>query len=149
MEQEKEQNKAPEQQQTETPEQPRRKKSSQEGDSGSEERFFKTGELLVGSAMIFIGFLNVFLSISSGHEINAFPLVIYFAGMALWAHGAVEQVNIKYAVMAISIIVALAFFHYGEVLFWHKQLVFWGTIAMGVFFMFKPEKPRHQSDHGS
>lgn len=144
-----EHNRAPDREQPEASEKPRRKSPSQDGDSGSDERYFKTSELLVGSAMIFIGFLNVFLSISSGHEINAFPLVIYFAGMALWAHGAVEQANIKYTVMAISIVVALAFFHYGQVLFWHKQLVFWGTIAMGVFFMLKPEKPRHRSDHQS
>jgi len=38
-------------------------------------------------------------------------------------------------------VLALAIFHYGEVLFWHKQVVFWGTIAAVIFFTFKTAPP--------
>lgn len=106
-------------------------------DASREDRLLKTAELLIGTAMIFIGFLNVFLSISGGFEISVFPLIIYFAGMAIWSHATVQQPTVRYAVISTAIVLALAIFHYGEVLFWHKQVVFWGTIAMVSFFMFR------------
>lgn len=106
-------------------------------DPAREDRLLKTAELVLGTTMIFIGFLNVFLSISGGFEISVFPLIIYFAGLATWAHGTIQQPTVRYTVMCGAIILALAIFHYGEVLFWHKQAVFWGTVAMVSFFMFK------------
>jgi len=107
-----------------------------------EDKQMQVAMRMVGSAMVFIGFLQVFLSASTGAEINIFPMIIYFAGMALWAYSSVENVTVKYAVMAGSTVCALAFLHFGEVLFWHKYVIYWGTIAMVVFFMFKsPPKP--------
>jgi len=97
---------------------------------------------MVGSAMVFIGFLQVFLSASTGAEISIFPLIIYFSGMAMWAYSSVENLTVRYTVMALSLLCAMAFMHFGEVLFWHKYLIYWGTIGVVVFFMFKnPKKP--------
>jgi hypothetical protein len=97
---------------------------------------------MVGSAMVFIGFLQVFLSASTGAEISIFPMIIYFSGMAMWAYSSVENLTVRYTVMGLSLLCALAFMHFGEVLFWHKYLIYWGTIAVVVFFMFKtPKKP--------
>lgn len=110
-------------------------------EESAEERQLTTAELMIGTAMMFIGFLNVLLSISGGFEINVFPLILYFAGMAIWAHASIRNVTVRYAVVIGSIVLALAFFHYGEVLFWHKQAVFWTTIALVGFFMFKGSKP--------
>ncbi|MEW6543053.1 MAG: hypothetical protein AB1411_05530 [Nitrospirota bacterium] len=109
-----------------------------------EDRQLQTAEMIVGTAMMFIGFLNVFLSISSGFEINVVPLILYFAGMAIWAHAKIANPTIRYIVITAAVALALGFFHYGEVLFWHKQVLFWATVAMVVFFMFKtaaPSKP--------
>jgi hypothetical protein len=111
-------------------------------DEESEDRQMKVGMRMVGSAMVFIGFLQVFLSASTGAEITVFPMILYFTGMALWAYSSIENITIRYTVIILSIICALAFFHFGEVLFWHKYLIYWGTIALVVFFMFKnPIKP--------
>jgi hypothetical protein len=118
---------------------PRRPDKREE--ESAEDRHLATAELMIGTAMIFIGFLNVLLSISGGFEINVFPLILYFAGMAIWAHAAIRNVTLRYTVVVASIVLALAFFHYGEVLFWHKQAVFWTTIALVGFFMFKGSKP--------
>ncbi len=97
---------------------------------------------MVGSAMVFIGFLQVFLSASTGAEISIFPMIIYFSGMAMWAYSSVENLTVRYTVMGLSLLCALAFMHFGEVLFWHKYLIYWGTIGVVVFFMFKsPKKP--------
>lgn len=97
---------------------------------------------MVGSAMVFIGFLQVFLSASTGAEISIFPMIIYFGGMAMWAYSSIENLTVRYSVMVGAIICALAFLHFGEVLFWHKYVIYWGTIALVVFFMFKsPKKP--------
>ncbi len=98
--------------------------------------------LMVGTALMFIGFLNVFLSISGGFEINIVPFLIYFGGLAVWANAAVETPAIRYSVMATAIVLALGLFQYGEVLFWHKQVLFWTTIIIVMYFMFvEPKKP--------
>lgn len=98
--------------------------------------------LMVGTALMFIGFLNVFLSISGGFEINIMPFLIYFAGLAIWANAAIETPILRYGVMAMAIVLALGLFQYGEVLFWHKQVLFWVTIIIVMYFMFvEPKKP--------
>ena len=108
----------------------------------NEDKQMQVAMKMVGSAMVFIGFLQVFLSASTGAEISIFPMIIYFGGMAMWAYSSVDNVIVKYSIMAASAVCALAFMHFGEVLFWHKYLIYWGTIALVVFFMFKsPKKP--------
>jgi cation transport ATPase len=117
-------------------------RSSSESGSGShEERQFTIAEMMVGTTMMFVGFLNIFLSISGGFEISVFPMVLYFAGMAIWGHAVVKNPTVRYTLITVTVAVALAFLHYGEVLFWHKQLVFWGTVVLVVFFMFKTSNP--------
>ncbi|MBI3603232.1 MAG: hypothetical protein HY205_02120 [Nitrospirae bacterium] len=116
-----------------------------DGGSG-EDRQFNTAEMMVGVAMMFVGFLNVLLSISGGFEINAVPLLLYFAGMAVWAHATIANLSIRYTVITVAVTFALGFFHYGEVLFWHKQVVFWATIAMVAFFMFQPTLEKKKGD---
>jgi hypothetical protein len=98
--------------------------------------------VMVGTALMFIGFLNIFLSISGGFEINVVPFLIYFGGLAVWANAAIEMPAVRYGVMGAAIVLALGFFHYGEVLFWHKQVVFWSTVLIVMYFMFnEPKKP--------
>ncbi|HEY7128066.1 MAG TPA: hypothetical protein VH332_00220 [Nitrospira sp.] len=110
-------------------------------DSGGDHQIRVMG-VMVGTALMFIGFLNVFLSISGGFEINVVPFLIYFGGLAVWANAAIEIPMVRYGVMAGAIALALGFFHYGEVLFWHKQVVFWATVVIVMYFMFnEPKKP--------
>ncbi len=97
---------------------------------------------MVGSAMVFVGFIQVFMSSSTGAEISIFPLMLYFAGLALWAHSSVKIPAVRYLVIAFSLICAAGFYELGEVLPWHKTVIYWGTIAMVVYFMFQnPVKP--------
>jgi hypothetical protein len=110
-------------------------------DSGGDRQAHVAG-MMVGTALMFIGFLNIFLSISGGFEINVVPFLIYFAGLAVWANSVLENPTWRYAVMGVAILLGLAFYHYGEVLFWHKQAVFWTTVVIVVYFMFnEPKKP--------
>lgn len=97
--------------------------------------------LMAGTALMFIGFLNILLSISGGFEINVMPVLLYFAGLAMWANAVVENPTVRYSVMGFAIVGALVFFHMGEVLFWHKQVIFWSTVVMVMFFMFKTSRP--------
>jgi hypothetical protein len=111
-------------------------------DSGSDHQMHVIG-LMIGTALMFIGFLDVFLSISGGFEINVVPFLIYFGGLAVWANAAIDNPIVRYGVMTAAIALALGFFHYGEVLFWHKQVVFWSTIVIVMYFMFnEPKKPK-------
>lgn len=98
--------------------------------------------MMVGTALMFIGFLNIFLSISGGFEIDVVPLLIYFAGLAVWANSVIENPTWRYSIMAVAILLALGFYHYGEIHFWHKQVVFWATVVIVMYFMFhEPKKP--------
>lgn len=97
--------------------------------------------MIVGSALVFLGFLTVFLSISGGFEIDYKPLVLYFSGLAIWAYSAITNLALRYVVMTVAITLALAIAHYGEVHFWHKQVVFWGTVIMVSYFMFTTAAP--------
>ena len=112
-----------------------------EDDSGSDNQMRVAG-MIVGTALIFIGFLDIFLSISGGFEIDVIPLLIYFGGVAVWANAVVENMTLRYSVIGASLLLAAIFFHYGEVLFWHKQVVFWSTVVVVMYFMFnEPKKP--------
>lgn len=104
----------------------------------------KVAMKMVGSAMVFIGFIQVFLSASTGAEITIFPMLLYFSGMALWAHSSVKIPTVRYLIIVFSIMCAIGFIELGEVLFWHKYVIYWGTIAMVVFFMF--QNPKKISD---
>lgn len=102
----------------------------------------KVAMKMVGSAMVFVGFIQVFLSASTGAEITIFPMILYFSGLALWAHSSVKNVSVRYVVIGLCIVCILGFLQLGEVLFWHKYVIYWGTIAMVVYFMFQnPKKP--------
>ena len=112
-----------------------------EEDSGGDNQMRVAG-MIVGTALIFIGFLDVFLSISGGFEIDVIPFLIYFGGVAVWANAVVENLTIRYSVIAGALLLAAVFFHYGEVLFWHKQVLFWSTVVVVMYFMFnEPKKP--------
>ncbi len=108
-------------------------------ESNSDRQFHVIG-MMIGTALMFIGFLDVFLSISGGFEINVVPLLIYFGGIAVWANAVIENPTVRYSLMAGSVLISLAFFHYGEVLFWHKQVIFWSTIVVVMYFMFHEPK---------
>ena len=73
-----------------------------------------------------------------------FPLILYFAGITVWAHATIVNPAVRYTVMIGAITAALAFFQYGEVLFWHKQVIFWATVTMVAFFMFKTATPKER-----
>ncbi len=106
----------------------------------------KVAMKMVGSAMVFIGFIQVFLSVGIGAEISIFPMILYFAGLALWAYSSVTIPAVRYGVIAFSLLCILAFIQLGEVLFWHKYVIYWGTIALVVYFMFQnPKQPSKPS----
>lgn len=102
----------------------------------------KVAMKMVGSAMVFVGFIQVFLSLNTGAEITIFPIILYFSGLALWAHSSVKNVSVRYVVIGLSIVCIFLIHQLEEVLFWHKYVIYWGTIAMVVYFMFQnPKKP--------
>ena len=110
-------------------------------DSGGDNQLRVAG-MIVGTALIFIGFLDIFLSISGGFEIDYIPFLIYFGGVAVWANAVVENTTLRYGLIGSALLLAAVFFHYGEILFWHKQVVFWGTVVVVMYFMFnEPKKP--------
>jgi hypothetical protein len=113
----------------------------QDEDSGNE-RQMRVAGMIVGTALIFIGFLNVFLSISGGFEIDFVSFLIYFGGVAVWANAVIENMTLRYSLIGASLLLSAVFFHYGEVLFWHKQVLFWTTVVVVMYFMFnEPKKP--------
>jgi hypothetical protein len=112
-------------------------------DPGSaEETHLHVAEMMVGTAMIFVGFLTVLLSISGGFEINVLPVILYFVGLAIWAHARIDHPTVRYVVITLCFAAAAGFFQYGEIHFWHKQAIFWGTVLMAMYFMFTSAKSK-------
>ena len=123
----------------EPPDEPARPKP--DDDSGGDNNMRVAG-MIIGTALIFIGFLDIFLSISGGFEIDFIPFLIYFGGIAVWSNAVIENATLRYSIIGAALLLAAVFFHYGEVLFWHKQVVFWGTVVVVMYFMFnEPKKP--------
>ena len=108
-------------------------------DSGGDKQMRVAG-MVVGTVLIFIGFLDVFLSISGGFEIDVKPLLIYFGGVAVWANAVVENMILRYSLIGGALLLAAVFYHYDEVLFWHKQVLFWSTVVVVMYFMFNEPK---------
>jgi len=127
----------------EPPHEPLRPKRGDDCGSGSgSEKQMRVAGMIVGTALIFIGFLDIFLSISGGLEIDYIPFLIYFGGIAVWANAVIENLTLRYSIIGSALLLGAIFFHYGEVLFWHKQVVFWGTVVVVMYFMFnEPKKP--------
>ncbi|MCS6897702.1 MAG: hypothetical protein NZM29_06970 [Nitrospira sp.] len=98
---------------------------------------------MVGTAFMFLGFLQVFLSISGGFELSGVvAMLLYFCGLAIWSNAVIEQPLLRWTVTIGAIGVAIGFLQFGEILFWHKQVVFWGTAILVLYFMFhEPKKP--------
>ena len=116
---------------------------SEEQDSGSDQHMRVIAKM-VGTAFMFLGFLQIFLSISGGFELSGVvAMLLYFGGLAIWANAVIEHPMLRWGITIGAIGVALAFLHFGEILFWHKQVVFWGTVIIVMYFMFnEPKKPQ-------
>ena len=112
-------------------------------EESSSERHLNVAGMMVGTALMFLGFLQVFLSISGGFELSGVvAMLLYFGGLAIWANAVIEPPAIRWAVTIGAIALALAFLQFGEVLFWHKLVVFWSTVVIVMYFMFRePRKP--------
>ena len=124
------------------PEPPHEPVRRQPDDDSGGDNHMRVAGMIVGTALIFIGFLDVFLSISGGFEIDVIPFLIYFGGVAVWANAVVENTTLRYSVISGALLLAGVFYHYGEVLFWHKQVLFWSTVVVVMYFMFnEPKKP--------
>ena len=125
-----------------SPEPPREPLRREPDDGSRGDNQMRVAGMIVGTALIFIGFLDVFLSISGGFEIDVIPFLIYFGGVAVWANAVVENTTLRYSVIGGALLLAGVFYHYGEVLFWHKQVLFWSTVIVVMYFMFnEPKKP--------
>lgn len=127
----------PERQQNQHPAPP---PADHDGRHGDDPHTYVPG-MIVGSSLVFLGFLTVFLSLSGGFEIDYKPLVLYFSGLAIWAYSALTNLTVRYAVVTVAVTLGLAIAHYGEVHFWHKQVIFWATVAMVAYFMFTTAAP--------
>lgn len=112
----------------------------EEQDTGNEYQIRVLGKM-IGTAFMFLGFLQIFLSISGGFELSGVvALLLYFGGLAIWANAVVEQPILRWGITIGAIALAVVFLQFGEILFWHKQVVFWATIVIVMYFMFKEEK---------
>lgn len=116
---------------------------STESEQESGDQHMRVLGKMVGTAFMFLGFLQVFLSISGGFELSGVvAMLLYFCGLAIWSNAVIEQPWLRWVVTVGAIGVAIGFLQFGEILFWHKQVVFWGTAVLVLYFMFnEPKKP--------
>ena len=81
------------------PEPPHEPVRRQPDDDSGGDNHMRVAGMIVGTALIFIGFLDVFLSISGGFEIDVIPFMIYFGGVAVWANSVVENTTLRFSLI--------------------------------------------------
>jgi len=115
---------------------------SEDPDGGSDVQMWVIAKM-VGTAFMFLGFLQIFLSISGGFELSGVvALLLYFGGLAIWANAAIDNPPLRWGITIGALALSIGFLHFGEILFWHKQVVFWATVIIVMYFMFnEPKKP--------
>src|SRR5215210_437221 len=91
-----------------------RRPSPEPEDEGSDKQLSVAG-MMVGTALMFLGFLQIFLSISGGFELGGVvAMLLYFGGLAIWANAVIENPALRYSIVAAAIVLGDGFFHYGE-----------------------------------
>ncbi|HKC94554.1 MAG TPA: hypothetical protein VKB81_11115, partial [Nitrospira sp.] len=71
---------------------------SEDQDSGSDQHMRVIAKM-VGTAFMFLGFLQIFLSISGGFELSGVvALLLYFGGLAIWANAVIEQPMLRWGI---------------------------------------------------
>src|SRR5437016_12610531 len=103
------------------PEPPHEPVRRQPDDDSGGDNHMRVAGMIVGTALIFIGFLDVFLSISGGFEIDVIPFLIYFGGVPIWANAVVENNTRRYSGICGALLLAGALYHSREVLLCRQQ----------------------------
>ena len=112
----------------------------------SNDRNLSTVQKLVGLVLIFMGFINILLSITGKYPMDPFTAITFLFGVILFVH-ATGQTWHKWIIMAMAALLAIVFGVRGEVGELFKFGLFWGTLGVILFYMFfvKESKPNENT----
>lgn len=90
---------------------------------------------LVGVALLFMGFMNVLLSLTGGYDLDLFSAYTLLLGVILFIHSSVDTWH-RWVVIGLTVALGLLFLIRGEVDIWSQRLMFYGMLIVVVVFIF-------------
>ena len=107
-----------------------------------------TVEKLVGLVLIFMGFINVLLSISGNYPMELFPAITFLFGIIFFTHGSGQTWH-KWIIIGMAATLGVVFLIRGEVGGKFTLAMFWGTILVILFYTFfaKDTDPHEDATH--
>lgn len=104
------------------------------------DRSLRTVQKLIGVTLIFMGFINILLSITGKYDMDHFTAITFLFGVVLFVHGS-GQTWRKWIVISMAVALALVFLIRGEVGRLPQIGLFWGTLIVIFFYMFFAKEP--------
>jgi hypothetical protein len=90
---------------------------------------------LIGVTMIFLGFLNIMVSIASDYALDLYSATVFFVGIALFIQSRVATWH-KWPLVGTAVGILLIFYATGAVPELFKYLVFYVTILIVIGYLF-------------
>ena len=99
-------------------------------------------ERILGFVLLFVGFVPVFLSLSSPmFEVGITPFLMFIAGIILTAHSAFSHWS-RWIIIGIAVFLDIAILLSGEVEWWHKQVLFLVAAIGGIYAFVSTDKKK-------
>ncbi len=104
----------------------------------------RTVQKLIGLALIFMGFINILLSITGQYPLDLFTTITFLVGVILFVHGAGDSWH-KWVIIALTTALALLFLYKGEVNDLSKVGLFWTVLLVIFYYTFiSKERSTHE-----
>jgi hypothetical protein len=111
----------------------------------STDQNLRTVERLVGVALIFMGFINILLSISGNYPLDQFTVITFLFGVILFVHGSGQTWH-KWIIIGLAAALVAVFLTRDEVGGLTQLALFWGTVFVILFYTFFAKEPKSNED---
>ena len=97
-------------------------------------------EKILGFVLLFVGFVPVSFSLAMPmFEVGIAPFLMFLGGVILTAHSVSEHWS-RWIIIGIAVGLDIAILIHGEVMLWHKQVVFAIAVVGGSYALLSQEK---------
>ena len=110
-----------------------------------EDRSLSTVQRLLGVALIFMGFINILLSITGQYELSLFTAITFLTGVILFVHGSVKTWH-KWIIIGLAALLGIVFLVRGQVGGLSQLGMFWGTLFVILFYAFFVKETKSNED---
>tara|TARA_B100000315_G_C14539257_1_gene570022 strand:- start:202 stop:555 length:354 start_codon:yes stop_codon:yes gene_type:complete len=114
------------------------------GQSRQEPDHILAVERILGFVLLFVGFIPVLLSLSSPmFEVGITPFLMFIAGIIFTVHSVFSHWS-RWIVIGIAVFLDIAILVNGEVVLWHKQILFFIAAVGGIYAFVSTDKKENR-----